>query len=228
MRTNLTPAAVSTMTVTERLALDNLDTEDPSAVRERAFEIGRASALTLLPGWTPLFFDFGAVAKLIQPNWDEDLRVVCGLNQPGGRRKFVCLATCNAPCRHDPTEDRPRVDSSVGNWWVREPEPLPLDTDIPTWLEAAETRPWHLPPLHPPFDFDYHLYGPDGRAADIEDPSLRAAAQAHLHGLALCMLRGMYAQMLGATRLGIRRTESSSHVRRSRSAAVRCRFPQGV
>ena len=48
MRTNLTPAAVSTMTVTERLALDNLDTDDPSAVRERAFEIGRASALTLL------------------------------------------------------------------------------------------------------------------------------------------------------------------------------------
>ena len=196
MRTNLTPAAVSTMTVTERLALDNLDTEEPSAVCERAFEIGRASALTLLPGWTPLFFDFGAIAKLIQPNWDEDLRVVCGLNQPGGRRKFVCLATCNAPCRHDQTEDLPRVDPSVGNWWVREPEPLPLDTDIPAWLEAADTLPWNQPPLLPPFDFDSHLYGPDGRAADIEDPSLREAAQAHLHGLALCMLRGMYAQML--------------------------------
>ena len=123
MRTTLTPAAVSTMTVTERLALDNLDTEAPSAVRERAFEIGRASALTFLPGWTPLFFDFGTIAKLIQPNWDEDLRVVCGLNQTGGRRKFVCLATCNAPCRHDPTEDLTRVDPSVGNWWVRDPLP---------------------------------------------------------------------------------------------------------
>ena len=67
MRTTLTPAAVSTMTVTERLALDNLDTDAPSALRDRAFEIGRASALTLQPGWTPLFFNFGEIAKMIQP-----------------------------------------------------------------------------------------------------------------------------------------------------------------
>ena len=96
------------MTVTERLALDNLDTDEPSAIRDRAFEIGRASAFTFQPGWTPLFFDFDEIAKLIQPAWDEDLRVVCGFNQSGGRRRYVCLATCNAPCRHDQTEDLPR------------------------------------------------------------------------------------------------------------------------
>ena len=184
------------MTVTERLALDNLDTDEPSAIRDRAFEIGRASAFTFQPGWTPLFFDFDEIAKLIQPAWDEDLRVVCGFNQSGGRRRYVCLATCNAPCRHDQTEDLPRVDPSVGNWWVREHEPLPLDTDITEWLEAAETRPWHEPPLLPPFDFDRHLYGPDKRAADLEDSSQREAAQTHLQGLTLCVLRGMYAQML--------------------------------